>query len=97
VKISNGTSSLIYRERRVDNWEHRSSKMRCGSCMWFVEKKKMRRIGKPGGECRPDGDKDREEPMVMGRCRKHAPTMTGYPVVFDSDWCGDHKMDETKL
>lgn len=27
-----------------------------------------------------------------GRCRRHAPTMNGYPVVFDSDWCGDHKM-----
>lgn len=32
----------------------------------------------------------------IGRCRKHAPTMTGYPVVFADDWCGDHKIDETK-
>ena len=31
---------------------------------------------------------------VVGRCRRHAPTMSGYPVVFDSDWCGDHKLDE---
>jgi hypothetical protein len=32
-----------------------------------------------------------------GRCRRHAPTMNGYPVVFNIDWCGDHKLDETKL
>ena len=32
----------------------------------------------------------------LGRCRKHAPTMNGYPVVFTSDWCGDHKIDENK-
>ncbi|MCC6989937.1 MAG: hypothetical protein IT181_13110 [Acidobacteria bacterium] len=32
----------------------------------------------------------------LGRCRRHAPTITGYPVVFSSDWCGDHKLDENK-
>jgi hypothetical protein len=32
----------------------------------------------------------------IGRCRRHAPTMNGYPVVFTSDWCGDHKLDENK-
>lgn len=32
----------------------------------------------------------------IGRCRRHAPTMNGYPVVFRHDWCGDHKLDETK-
>jgi len=32
----------------------------------------------------------------IGRCRRHAPTMNGYPVVFTTDWCGDHKLDETK-
>jgi len=30
----------------------------------------------------------------IGRCRRHAPTMSGYPVVFTQDWCGDHKLDE---
>jgi len=30
----------------------------------------------------------------IGRCRRHAPTMNGYPVVYDTDWCGDHKLDE---
>lgn len=33
----------------------------------------------------------------LGRCRRHAPTMSGYPVVFATDWCGDHKLDESKL
>lgn len=27
-----------------------------------------------------------------GRCRRHAPTMDGYPVVYPLDWCGDHKL-----
>jgi hypothetical protein len=30
----------------------------------------------------------------IGRCRKHAPTMGGYPVVYITDWCGDHKLNE---
>jgi hypothetical protein len=33
----------------------------------------------------------------LGRCRRHAPTLSGWPAVFDVDWCGDHKLDETKL
>jgi len=32
----------------------------------------------------------------IGRCRRHAPSMNGYPAVFPSDWCGDHKIDENK-
>ena len=28
-----------------------------------------------------------------GRCRRHSPSMQGYPVVYlDADWCGDHKV-----
>ena len=30
----------------------------------------------------------------IGRCRKKAPSMNGFPVVFETDWCGDHKLDE---
>jgi hypothetical protein len=30
----------------------------------------------------------------VGRCRRHAPTTNGYPVVFSDDWCGDHKLNE---
>lgn len=33
----------------------------------------------------------------IGRCRRHSPSMNGYPVVFPYDWCGDHKLDETKV
>jgi hypothetical protein len=33
----------------------------------------------------------------VGRCRRHAPTMSGYPAVFAEDWCGDHKIDETRV
>lgn len=30
---------------------------------------------------------------ATGRCRRHAPSMQGYPNVFpDTDWCGDHKI-----
>lgn len=32
--------------------------------------------------------------VAIGRCRRHAPTMNGYPVVFNTDWCGDHKLSE---
>ncbi len=31
---------------------------------------------------------------ALGRCRRHAPTLSGYPVVFQTDWCGDHKLSE---
>lgn len=33
----------------------------------------------------------------LGRCRRHAPTMGGYPVVYVNDWCGDHRIDENKV
>ena len=35
--------------------------------------------------------------LALGRCRRHAPTLSGYPAVFPTDWCGDHKLDENKL
>ena len=60
-----------------DPWAHRSKGMRCGSCMWFVRKIDVGSI---------DGTTSK------GRCRRHAPTMNGYPVVFETDWCGDHKL-----
>ena len=67
-----------------DPWKHRSSGMRCSSCMWSVIKQADRVDG--------------TEPVFkLGRCRRHAPTMNGYPAVFEDDWCGDHKLDENKL
>jgi hypothetical protein len=73
-----------------DNWKHRSKNMSCEKCMYFVLKD-------------PDNDKDLEELHTVammnsiGRCRRHAPTMSGWPVMFSADWCGDHKLDENKL
>lgn len=64
-----------------DPWKHRSAGMTCATCMWFVEKQT-----EPG----------MQTANPIGRCRRHAPTMNGYPVVFPADWCGDHKLDETK-
>lgn len=29
---------------------------------------------------------------TLGRCRRHAPTLSGWPAVYESDWCGDHKL-----
>ncbi len=31
-------------------------------------------------------------PQTQGRCRRNAPTMAGYPVVYADDWCGEHKL-----
>jgi len=40
---------------------------------------------------------DQPHVKTLGRCRRHAPTMNGYPAVFENDWCGDHKLDENKI
>ena len=61
----------------ADPWAHRSSGIRCSTCMWFVEKK-------------PSENAQR----IIGRCRRHAPTLHGYPVVFPADWCGDHVVSD---
>ena len=29
----------------------------------------------------------------LGRCRKRSPTENGFPAVFETDWCGDNKLD----
>ncbi len=64
-----------------DRWRHRSVKMRCSTCMWFVRKApEFPRLG-----------------AEVGRCRRHAPTMSGWPVMYATDWCGDHKLDENKV
>lgn len=59
--------------------------MSCKKCMWYVAK------------ARQEGHGGEMEGTNLGRCRKHAPTMSGYPVVFETDWCGDHKLDENKV
>jgi len=32
----------------------------------------------------------------LGRCRRRAPTSSGWPAVYETDWCGEHKLDERK-
>ncbi len=36
----------------------------------------------------------RVQTRVLGRCRRHAPVSGGHgwPAVYTSDWCGDHKV-----
>ena len=67
-----------------DRWKDRSENMRCKTCMWFVEKSTI------------GPDSPLSQRPIVGRCRRHAPTMGGYPVVFAKDWCGDHRLDENK-
>lgn len=69
-------------EQTEDNWKHRSAKMRCRTCMYFVVK---------------EGQAPKQDGNYLGRCRRHAPTMSGFPAVFSEDWCGDHKLDEGKI
>lgn len=73
-----------------DNWKHRSNNMNCNTCMWFVPK--------TPSEIKPthfdplgvrEGD--------LGRCRRRCPEISGFPVVFVGDWCGDHRIDENKF
>jgi hypothetical protein len=70
----------------MDNWKHRSKGMVCLTCMFFVRKI----VGDPIGPTNISMNH-------LGRCRRHAPTMSGFPAVFDTDWCGDHKLDENKI
>ena len=74
-----------------DPWKHRSKNMSCATCMWFVEKMRNE------VEIARATEDGRHLELALGRCRRHAPTMNGYPAVFKNDWCGDHKLDENKL
>ena len=66
-----------------DPWKNRAANMRCRTCMFYVRKAAVFLGSDPKIE--------------LGRCRRHAPTMAGFPATFPADWCGDHKLDETKL
>jgi len=75
----------------TDPWIHRSKGMSCNTCMWFVLKKPTE------PNLAETENTVRRENGYVGRCRRHAPTMNGYPVVFELDWCGDHKLDENAV
>lgn len=82
-RAPNTPAPTNYTPTEQDPWKHRSQGMQCGTCMWFVAKVAIAPNAVGG--------------RVLGRCRRHAPTMSGYPVVFQNDFCGDHKLDEGKL
>ena len=69
----------------MDKWANLAT-YACLTCRFFV----------PKGELTVVGPDMKDHPMgvdkVVGRCRRHAPTMEGYPVVYAGDWCGDHKL-----
>ena len=80
-----------------DPWKHRSEGMRCKTCMFFVPKVAVPKVAfkEPNN---PSPEYVVQEGFYhLGRCRRHAPTMNGCPVVFVNDWCGDHKLDEGRL
>jgi hypothetical protein len=54
----------------------------CGSCSFFMPEITVYEMPK-AGETIP------EEPD--GRCRRHAPTVDGYPGTDIGNWCGDYK------
>lgn len=33
----------------------------------------------------------------LGRCIFNAPTIKGFPAVYETDTCGQHKLDDKKL
>jgi len=82
VELDRVQEKLISAEE--DNWKHRSKGMRCQTCVCFVRKDNQYKI------CHADTG-------CLGRCRRHAPTLYGWPVVFENDWCFDFKMDEEKI
>jgi hypothetical protein len=44
----------------------------------------------------PKLDKNDKE-TGLGRCRRRSPLGNGWPVVFETCFCGDHKLDESKI
>lgn len=78
-KVTNVDTPVFGSNIPKDNWQHRSKGIRCGTCMWFEEK-----IPNQKGQIT----------KRVGECKKRAPTMTGFPVVWSDGWCGDHKLDE---
>lgn len=75
-------------KKSKDNWKHRNKGMSCKTCMWFVPK--------AFGEDQT-GNPTFTRNDEVGRCRKRAPSMSGWPVMFKTDWCGDHKLYENKI
>ncbi len=69
---------------KEDNWQHRAANMRCWTCMYWVPKTPLEKA-------------EEDEHPPLGRCRRNAPTMKGWPVMWGDDWCGEHELDENKI
>lgn len=92
-KLRDETEDIFALERNVDNWKHRSQGMKCATCMWWVSKV-------AGLYMHEDGSVETvmEGRGKLGRCRRSAPVVgKGFPAMYTTDWCGDHKIDEEKL
>lgn len=64
-----------------DPWKHCSEEILCATCIWYIRKEKKEMDGK----------------STVGRCRRHSPGINGYPVVFETDWCGDHRLSKNVI
>lgn len=72
---------------QLDPWANRQNRMRCATCIFFAPKPPA---ANPLTE-------SQVPPYHIGRCRRHAPAMGGYPLTLVNDWCGDHRLDENKV
>jgi hypothetical protein len=73
--------SNMTEDKPADPWAYRPDGLKCKTCIWYVEKQRA----------------NADSLKVIGRCRRHAPTMNGFVPVYPADWCGDHRIDENKL
>jgi len=64
-----------------DPWAGRFEEMRCQTCVNFCPKGNV--VSMIKGQ--------------FGRCRRNAPTMKGFSIVWGKDWCGEHRLDENKI
>ncbi len=70
-----------------------------GDAIGRADNWKHRSVGMTCSSCMwfvPKVPEDESEARI-GRCRKHAPTLNGWPAMKLTDWCGDHKLDEEKM
>jgi len=63
--------------------------------MYYVPK--APELSQPDGDGPCHGQGPVEVKSDLGRCRRHCPTMSGFPVMFETDWCGDHKLESVPL
>ena len=82
---------------RTDNWKHKSETMLCKTCMHYVSKNSISELAKSLDDSPKGIIQAQEKGLSVGRCRKKSPCMDGWPTVFSTDWCGDHKIDGDKI